>query len=335
MRERVVLDQPHRLLVVLLRFPREAADDIRRELEVRHEGQERVRTFPELLHGVLPVHAPEDAVAAGLDRDVQVREHERVVQDLRDFVQRVQHEGGVAHPHPQPRPPVLWQDGDYPSKEVRQLDPQVPSVRPSVLAAEPDLPHVGVLRGGPGPPHDRLRVVGAQLPPRVLRLAIRAAAEAPRGQRDDLDVLVLPHLGEVQPGQGLLGQQLHRVPLKRLLHRLHDPVDLRNPKQAYPLQSLDLLVPLRHAPGHHHRLPDPPPLVHDVHHRHLARVLHRARVHEPQVRFPRVLRDPVPVLLKLARHVLTVTRVVRATKRLDPDARRPRNASVTIIITPA
>mmetsp|Transcript_665 Transcript_665/g.2636 ORF Transcript_665/g.2636 Transcript_665/m.2636 type:complete len:229 (+) Transcript_665:2580-3266(+) len=224
--ERVVPHQLHGLIVVLVRLARKSADDIRRELQAGNELEQSVTALPELLHGVLPVHGEQDRVARRLHRDVQVGEDERVVQAFGNLLEGVEHERGVGHPDPEPRFAALGKHFDDPPEQLWKPHSQVPAIRPRVLAAEPDLPDLRVLRGRPGARDDLVRVVRTKLAPRVLGLAVRAAAEAARGKRDYLHVAILPDLGEVEPRQGLLRQELDLVSAEGLLHGLHHPVDL-------------------------------------------------------------------------------------------------------------
>jgi hypothetical protein len=64
------------------------------------------------------------------------------------------------------------------------------------------------------------------------------------------EACMLPtHLWQIQPGQGLLGQQLHGVPLQSLLHRLHHSVYLGDSQQGQALQLGRTPVPLQPSPG--------------------------------------------------------------------------------------
>jgi hypothetical protein len=153
------------------------------------------------------------------------------------------------------------------------------------------------------------------------------ARPPPRGTtraRTHLDMRVAPDLGQVQAGQRLLGQHLHPVAAQRLLHRLHDAVDLRDAQQRRALQLGGAAVALRQAPRHQHGLAQGPRAPHQRAHRRLGGPLDGAAVDQPEVGVGRgaVFKQPEAVLGQLPRHVLGIRAVVRAAKGLQPDLLR-------------
>lgn len=141
---------------------------------------------------------------------------------------------------------------------------------------------------------------------------LRRTCRAPRRQQRAATALDTsreePCLWQVEARQGLLRQQLDRVALEGLLHRLHDAVDLGDPKERQALELLRPAVPLGHTPGDHHRLAQLPAPLDEAVHGGLSRVFDRAGVDNPAVGRVggRIPDEPISVRLQLPHHVLRV-----------------------------
>eukprot|EP00982_Pelagococcus_subviridis_P005160 29501-Pelagococcus_subviridis.AAC.3 len=309
-------------------------------------------TFFKVGDDVLALHSPEHRVRARLHRDVKERVHARVVHRLRDRVEVREDVRRVRHPEPQHAAPVLRKRRRDVSQQPRDVRPEVDPVRARVFARQPYL-RDPLRDRGLHASDERLGRVRPELAPRVFGLAVRALAEASRGERHDLHVFVPPNLRQVQRRERLLREHTHGVARERALHGLDDAVDLRDAEEGEVVQFSRVFVALRDcerrggvqrrsafttptrsygdqctartAAGDHELLPRRFASFDDRVHRALRRVLHRARVDDPQVRVLGRGRQRVPVRAELPGHELGVADVVRAPERSHVHLRASRD----------
>ncbi|GIX60989.1 RNA-binding protein, putative [Babesia caballi] len=182
--------------VVVLGFGGEAADDVGRKRALRQGLAHAAHEGLKLGDVVLPVHQVQHAVAAGLDGEMKELEDVVVPEDLDDV-------------------------GDVPLDVRRVGHAQTEHHVGGVLRGEPDL--LDALGDhGFDAVKNRLHAVAAQDAAGMLGLAECAGAQAARGERDDLDQLVLPDLGKVQRREDVAIQQRNLAVLQSLLHDVHD-----------------------------------------------------------------------------------------------------------------
>eukprot|EP00732_Lithocolla_globosa_P003867 Lithocolla_globosa_v1_NODE_3291_length_1710_cov_4.891239.p2 type:complete len:195 gc:universal NODE_3291_length_1710_cov_4.891239:263-847(+) len=96
-RELVFADNVQRLLEILVRFSRESTYNVGGDGDTRYAFAKELHHMREILGCVFSPHVIQDLVTSCLNRDMQEREHTRVVQDLGHFLQVFQDVGRVCH----------------------------------------------------------------------------------------------------------------------------------------------------------------------------------------------------------------------------------------------